>query len=284
MWRIDATGLEERFITMMELEGDNSYLAKMQREDTQRALAAADHTLIKVVASVALCVAVGISALLGAGALTVNSLYVAGVIPGGVETISAMSGVEEYKVTYSVSPKGAGKIYYWEENSLGEEVIETFVIAEGEDAPAVYAVPEKGFRFVGWSDGVYNPYRQDLGVKKNISVRAMFEAWDEYAIPQDDQWDGTGSDGPGGDSDMDGEDVGNNDIPPSKNENKPDSGDVTRPDSTHVNNGDTYYGDEYGNAYQDAMDRLGDGSDLPGNMQDGISDYMGSIGTGQKNP
>ena len=36
--RVDALGLEERLLTMAELEGDDSYLAKRQREDALRAM------------------------------------------------------------------------------------------------------------------------------------------------------------------------------------------------------------------------------------------------------
>ena len=55
---IDSLGLEERIITMMELEGDDSYIAQVQRADAQAALAKADHTLLKIAVSVSLIVAV----------------------------------------------------------------------------------------------------------------------------------------------------------------------------------------------------------------------------------
>ena len=41
--RIDKLGLEERILTMMELENDQSFIAMKQREDAVQALKTADH-------------------------------------------------------------------------------------------------------------------------------------------------------------------------------------------------------------------------------------------------
>lgn len=279
--RIDATGLEERLITMMELEGDDSYIARLQREDAQKALAAADHTLIKVAASVALCVAVGVSALFGVGALTVDSLYVAGVLPSGAEAAQFEKDQRQFQVNYSVYKSG-GKIYFWEENGIGEEVTAAIPVMSGEDAPAIIVVPDDGYTFVGWSDGVYDPYRKETAVDRSITVRASFEKVEWLEDLMDDSENG---DSNGNSNDEDGEPGDMTDAPPGESNtqspsNSQEGGDGHSDNNKQVNDGNTFYGDEYGQAYEDAMGRLGDESEIPGNLQGGITGYLDSIGKG----
>lgn len=268
---IDAIGLEERLITMMELEGDNSDIAKMQRADTEKALKTADHTLIKVAASVIVCALVGVFALFGAGALTVNSLYVAGVIPSGIEAASYQVESRQFSMKYSASKSG-GKIYFWQENGIGEEVTEAIVVKEGEDAPAVIAVPDEGYAFTGWSDGVSDPYRRDSAVTRGITVQAVFASIDAPPGLDDDTSVAEGQDGDYGDADMPPDD-------PDRPINPEGAGGNGHSDANkQVNDGKTYYGDEFSDAYDDAMGRLGDGSNIPEDLQGGITDYLGSIG------
>ena len=63
--RIDRLGLEERLITMVELDKDDSYIAKIQREDAKAALASITNDQIKIKISKAIVVAVTICAVLG---------------------------------------------------------------------------------------------------------------------------------------------------------------------------------------------------------------------------
>lgn len=44
----------------------------------------------------------------------------------------------------------------------------------GNDATAVTAIPDEGFEFLGWTDGVKTATRQDTNVKHNIHVKANF--------------------------------------------------------------------------------------------------------------
>lgn len=276
---IDAIGLEERLITMMELEGDDSYLAKMQRADTERALKTADHTLIKVAASVALCVSVGVAALFGAGALTVDSLYVAGVIPSGIEYAAYLEAEHEYTCSYSVEKKG-GKIYLLTEEGIGDEVTEAIVVAEGESAPAVIAVPDDGYVFTGWSDGLYDPVREDAGVNAKIRVRAAFAQVDGLDDLEDDDQNGN-NENSNGDDPLPGNPEDEPPQQPQRPQSPSNGGGSSHDDNNkQVNDGSTYYGDQYGDAYNEAMDRLGNGSNIPGNLQDGVSGYLDSIGKG----
>lgn len=269
---IDALGLEERIITRLELEGDESYIARLQREDAQKALSAADHTLIKIAASSALIVAAAVSMVFALGALTVDSLYTAGVIPGGLEVAAEGRVLRDFKLNYT-APQNGGKIYYWVENGIGEEVTDTIIVKEGEDAPPVIVVPDEGYAFIGWSDGLYDVYRQERAISRSLTVRAKFEAVEYLEDLADDPQNGDQSSQPG---QMDP------DMPPQdpQRPNDPTGAGNHSDTNKQINDGQTYYGDEYGNAYNDAMDRLGEGSDIPENLQGGISGYLDSIGKG----
>lgn len=48
-------------------------------------------------------------------------------------------------------------------------------IRYGEDATAVVAVPDVGYKFVKWSDGKENADRKDINITSSISVVAEFE-------------------------------------------------------------------------------------------------------------
>lgn len=50
----------------------------------------------------------------------------------------------------------------------------TQIVEEGKNAETVTAVPDEGYSFVKWSDGVTSAERQDLEVSKDIKVTASF--------------------------------------------------------------------------------------------------------------
>ena len=50
------------------------------------------------------------------------------------------------------------------------------VIINGKDGTLVTAVPNSGYAFVSWSDGVLTAARTDLKVYENLRVKAAFEA------------------------------------------------------------------------------------------------------------
>lgn len=55
-------------------------------------------------------------------------------------------------------------------------------VAHGEDGAAVTAVANPGFEFIGWSDGVTEETRTDLGVTGDLSVTARFKATDRFIL------------------------------------------------------------------------------------------------------
>ena len=173
--RIDELGLEERVITMTELEGDDSYIATAQRADTMNALASVNHLMLKIAVTASMIVAVVLCGSAFAGSVTVSGLHNADVIPSGISLLEGKPEVATYTVNYTVARDTKGTVLYYTEDwdspvLFGEEI----TIQAGEDAPAVLALPEEGWVFLKWSDGKKDPYRQDLSVGGNIELSAVF--------------------------------------------------------------------------------------------------------------
>lgn len=286
--RVDELGLEERLLTMIELENDDSYMARLQREDAQKAMSRLDPMLLKVAVSVSLIVAVAAVGVCGVGMTTVGSLYYADAIPSGVELLSKEEVVlHTFECTYSVYKEYANEKevrgYIVEYNGGDYSLILdgtdsiSYTIDEGGSSPAIYAVPAAGYVFVGWTDGGKSPYRIDENISHPIVASAMFE-------PVQDTL--------GGDYVIDELPKGNDDddssFPP-----PPDSPptDPTPPlpndknyshDSAdqQITNGNTYYGDELGNAQQNTSDRFDQDGNIPDNMKDLVGDYYDGIDKG----
>ncbi len=285
--RVDALGLEERLLTMLELEGDDSYIASRQREDAIHAMQSVDSMLLKIVISISLIVALVVSLVVGlAGGTTISSLYYSGAIPSGIALVRGEEFRFTYTCTYSVGTGyDTGYIVYWtREWADGKEeavpVTGAIEVTQGEDAPAVYALPSEGFIFVSWSDGVRSPYREDLDVNGTIDVSATFAYIGDfygYGFVDDLYLDLSGGGGgkpnypdwledqPEPEPDPDQE-TPENDVPH-------DMSNAQIYDSNH------YYGDFFNDAYDSMQDRLNADSSISDEMKGYISDYMDNIGT-----
>lgn len=300
--RVDALGLEERLLTMLELEGDDSYIATRQREDAIHAMNSLDSMLVKIVISALLIGLVGVSLVFGfGGGTTVSALYYADVIPSGMELLEGEKTYFTFTVNYGVSSgEETGAIVLWTDDlaHTATDLNDPFAgltpfsgpvsVTEGEDAPAVYAVPATGYAFVGWSDGVTDPYRKDTNVMGSLNVTAMFvpvglnveELQQDAYFNQNSQSGQNGGDpsnfdgGSSSDAPSQPSGNGNGDGSDSEDSDSHSSGNQQIIDSNH------YYGDEFGNSYNDAQGRLESDSNLSEDMKGWISDYFGSIGTG----
>ena len=71
--------------------------------------------------------------------------------------------ITEYKIKYETDGNGA---------ITGEA---TQTVVEGKDCSAVTAIPNAGYRFVEWSDGIETPERQDKNITADKTVTAQFE-------------------------------------------------------------------------------------------------------------
>lgn len=291
--RVDALGLEERLLTMLELEGDESYIAVRQREDAMHAMKSVDSMLIKIVISAALAISLAAALVFGlGGGTTVSALYYSGVIPSGVELMAGEKQYGTFTCTYGVSTgEKTGSVIVWTDAWAdgGEASADaaSFQVREGDDAPAVYAVPADGYAFLSWSDGVRDPYRKDVGIKGSLTVSAAFvpvsTAVEEL---EEDRYLGEGSEGQGdGDGDSDSQyDDGSDQSQPQPQPSDPSDPDFPE-DLTHsmpnqqIIDGQHYYGNEFNGSYTDAQDRLNSDGNLSDDMKGWINDYYENIGT-----
>lgn len=268
--RVDTLGLEERVLTMAQFEGDDSYMARRQREDAMGALRTVNASLLKLAVSVplvVLCVTIGV---LSATATTANAMVDDSLIK--VIEASTAKPAESYILSYTVQGGLGGKIY--------GEVMQT--VKGGTTASPVQAIADDGYIFAGWTDGCEDAFRVDADVQGDIVASAIFLAFDEDDLPMDvdPSPSDSNSNNPGG--------------PPSNKSPKPEdltddngepgeapedgggAGGSSAP-SNQIIDGQTFYGDEYGNSLSGAQDAISSSTELSGEQSDTISDYFNNI-------
>ena len=253
--RVDELGLEERILTMNELEGDESYIAMRQREDALAALQTVNEKLLTIIVSTSLIVATCICGVFGIGMTTVTALSAEGIIKSGSELIEEATTPppKEFELSYEADADG-GMIE-------GEQFQ---VVIEGQNGTPVMAVAEEGWAFLEWSDGNTDPYRIDENVLDNITVIAYF-------VELKDGGDGgsSGGDKPS-DMPMDGSQNGDG---PGKGSGA--GGEYTP--SNQVIDGETYYGHEYELAFEEMLENLAQNTEMPDELRQLITNYFETI-------
>ena len=269
--RIDELGLEERMLTMAELEGEESFIAKRQREDALQALSTINASFIKLAISLPLITAVSISAVLGLGMTTVSALSAADVIQGGDEIINPDQEpeIKEYEVRYEIR-EGEGLI-------IGEtdEGGEFQIVQEGYDAFPVIAVPDEGWMFIGWEDGPMDPYRCDTNITESVTYYAIFAEAEEGDEESDQEGDGDSE----GDQSQNAPNSGDGGGQQNGNSHSPGQGAGGRYEpNNQVIDGETYYGGEvFEDAYQDAIDKVNKDGDMDDKDKDVVGGYFDGI-------
>ena len=270
--RIDELGLEERILTMTQFENDDSFIARRQRADALEALKTVNASLIPVAVSLSLILSTVFSGVAGVAMTVVSALSAANVIPDGGEVLNPEPEIvlNEYEVVYEVA-EGAGEIFGLDDDEDGAFQI----VIEGDDAAPVVAVPEEGWAFAEWSDGIENPCRQDLNIQGNLTITAIF-------MELEDGEGGEGGEGEPGDSeqssDKPGEGEGSSE---GESENSSDqegegAGGKYEP-SNQVIDGETYYG---GSVYEGAYDSAVDEMDKNGDISEDEKDFIGGYWEG----
>ena len=235
--RLDSMGLDERVITMIELQNDDSVIARIQREDAKKALNAANEKQIRFKFTKKLTALLTTFAILACAMTTVATLAYNGLLPKGSQLLEEiMPGeMEEWvSVTYLVEEGGSIE---------GED--EQLVVV-GKNAEPVLAVADDGYVFIGWDDGEFSPSRTDRNISKDIVVMAIFEPIeDEEGEDEGDDDDGDeGEDQSGEPEPSDGE----NDNQQDQEEQTPEQNDSDAPqgggkyeDFNQIIDGKTYY-------------------------------------------
>ncbi len=255
--RMDALGLDERMITMHEFSGDTSVMAGIQRADAVACAGGVSAKLLKIVVSTAIIVTACVSVAFGATTLTVDALSEAGVIKSGKQVVDEIANpTKEFTLSYIV--EGKGKIFVV--NEKGEEKdVKSITVTEGENGQLVDTKPEEGWFLAGWKVNGENykmgdPYRREMAVDGEITLTAVFEELD-YA-------------------------EGDEMPPPLGKGSSNSSGggsSIDRTDSTMVNNGDTYYGDTYGQDFENAMNSASGNDSLSSGDLGLIGGYFDTI-------
>lgn len=258
--RIDRLGLDERLITMVEFENDDSYIAKAQREDAVARLNEFDPARIKLKIPAKILITLAIVGVFGSGMTTVSGLSAAGLIPGFNAVVDAITP-DEPDVYVAVT-------YIVEEGGYIEGESDQLVLL-GTNADPVEAIADDGYAFKGWTDGYKKPFRSDSKVTEEIVLYAVFE----------EIMDGDGEDADDGNPSDKQDPNGKPDpnAPPDPNNDKDPSnmGGGKHDDHNQIVDGETYYREAY-EGYRDEFDSRMESSegDLTGEEADIAESYM----------
>lgn len=165
--RLDGLGMRERMITMLELEGDDSVIARKQRENAKKYLSLIPTSRIKIALTTTMIVLLSVFTTLCASMTTVSALAAADIIQTGTEIVGDTIKEIEPEIYYSVT-------YEAEDGGYIDGEADQLVIEGGITEP-VTAVAEEGYIFVEWEDGLTRPGRQDKNITGHVVYVAIFE-------------------------------------------------------------------------------------------------------------
>lgn len=268
--RLDSLGLEERMITMAELQKSEEFLAMRQREDAQQKLASLPSKALKVrpfsgtgvggsVSALSVSATV-CSPLLAVSMSVIFGLGLAGILPTGDQ------------VFHRERPKEYVDVHYLAEDGGTIEGASEQTVEVGGTTETVLAVQEDGYVFVQWSDGVETPSRSDIDVQEELVVFAEFM---EIGDMEEDDDTGDRPDdvpptsGDNGEIDPDQPEKPNPDDPP-------DPSDPS--DNGEVINGKTDYKDVYPGYYEWIIEQIASGElELTDELRNFLEDYYNSL-------
>lgn len=192
--RIDSLGLDERAITMIEYQNDDSVIATLQRNDALQALSGVDKKAIRFKFSNRLFIALSITAVFSIGMSVISSLSAAGLLPSMTEIVKQNQERPDYiPISYIVEEGG----YIDGESDQ--------LVLFGENAEPVVAVAEEGYSFEGWDDGYRKPTRTDKKIDHPLVLTAIF-------VPLDEEGEDDGDNGESGENgEAPGEEEGESD-------------------------------------------------------------------------
>lgn len=173
--RLDSLGLEERLLTMNELQNDESYIAMRQREDARQALAKIDPKNVRIVLSRTLLVLLIVSFVCAGSMTTISALANSGVIPEGPDIIPDIVNPETYytvRYVCKIYRKDMINLDIRDEEGVGGliEGMDEQLVAVGESSEAVLAFADPDWGFAEWGDGSEDPYRFEEAVFVDESV------------------------------------------------------------------------------------------------------------------
>lgn len=274
--KLDECGLEERMITMTELEGDNSFIARMQRQDAIKVLKNVEAKMLKFTASIPVLIVLSCSCVLGTSAAIVEGLYQTGVIEPGKNVI--------------VNPTNQPKIYNIEYDVNGDGEIDGDIyqsIEEGKSGTLVEAKALDGYTFVKWVDKEGNtvgeePTRMETNVTSDIVLIAEFQeiSYDDSGDGEGDgdEGEGEGDEGDGEGKPKQGNDSSSNNGGKEKGESSQGSGaSSSYKENNQVYDGNHDYKTEYEEARNDAMGDMSGNNNISNDNRDIAGGYFDTI-------
>ena len=284
---IDKQGFDERAITMLELKDESSVMAEMQRNNAVEVItAAAENNGGKLQSGKAVPVSQKLRELgLSKKMLIISGVIVVIAIISLVLTALPTERVKEiflgtnsYGVSYNAGEHGyivseSGGYRY--NSELARKGKFTAQVDEGKYSERIvvsaYDDPEDSYMFAGWSDDYYDEFN---GASRSDKVNMGINATARYEHIESVE-----------------DDLGEDDIPafgsvpPSPN-GKPQPGDNgfgggAGAGSAELNgevvDGQTEYHEYYDDWYQEAMNRLAEGKDLPESLRKMLAAYFEAL-------
>ena len=230
--RLDRLGLDERLVTMVEYQNDDSYMAAVQRRDAQTQLRKIKSQDVRIKVPLKSIIWASVCFVLCCGMLTVSSLSWLGLLPTGPEFIESLKPEEPdvyISVMYEADEGGSIK---------GES---DQLVLKGTDTTPVLAVAEDGYVFVEWSDGETDPYRYDTEILEELEVTAFFELSEEGDGGDEGEGEGDGDEEAPGEGEQTGEDGEPSDDPQDSTSDDSQESDHKYNQANQIINGDTYY-------------------------------------------
>ena len=267
--RLDGMGLEQRIITMLELESDDSYIAMRQREDAKVRLNAVGVKEIKMAISKAVIIAVIALFAVSTSMTTVSALTAGNALPPIIDNTEPPV---QFSVNYIVKGFKGGEEFFDDEGGVIIGEADQVVVAGG-SATTVQAIADDGWYFYGWvEDGSTNPVRTDTNIEQDTTFTAIF-----VIIPDNDDEEGDAGGGAGEPSDepQDMEQTQNGNQPPS--ETPPGDPGKTGGDYTDhdvIEDGETSYKKDFEYYYRKAMEILAEGGEIPDELREMLQKYF----------
>lgn len=252
--RVDSLGLEERLITMLELEDDDSYIASAQRADAESALSRLGMGKAKFTVSLLLILLLAIGGSFGLAMTTVTGLSDLGVVPSGAQLIDEAHDRSPHNfITVSYKAGQGGEIQGETEQ----------VIKKGSETSMVAAIAKPGYRFYCWTDTNTRAARADRGLTESVTFTALF-----VPVDADGGEDDLGLDRP---NDIPPEDGNDNDDPP-----MPSSG-SSPPSYDYIVDWKMEYKPVLEDSYNDIMDEISSDGELTDEERKFLEAYYNSI-------
>ena len=164
--RLDSLGLEERLVTMVEYEKEDTVIARLQREDAQTKLAELKSSKLRLKVKASTTIPLIVTFVLISSMLTITILSQQGILPSGSELLE--EAIEESQEVY------IAVTYEVEEGGYIDGDADQLVLL-GSNATPVVAVAEEGYIFVEWDDGRSKPGREDTNITEEVIYVAVFE-------------------------------------------------------------------------------------------------------------